>query len=60
MEVDIKRRRIGLSMRLDDDSREQPKAIKKDTPGKQKPKVKRQPEVANSAMADALAQAFKR
>ena len=60
MEVDIERRRIGLSMRLDDDVRQQVGDIKKDTPRRQKPKAKRQPDVANSAMADALAQAFKR
>jgi len=64
MEVDIKRRRIGLSMRLDDDSRDQLKGFKKDTPSRASnraaSKVKRQPEVGNSAMADALAQAFKR
>jgi uncharacterized protein len=64
MEVDIKRRRIGLSMRLDDDSRDQVKGFKKDAPtrasNKAANKVKRQPEVGNSAMADALAQAFKR
>ena len=61
MEVDIKRRRIGLSMRLDDDSREQVKDIKRDAPRKQKAdRGRRQPDVTNSAMADALAQAFKR
>ncbi len=62
MEVDINRKRIGLSMRLDDESRSQVADIQKERPGnnrrKSKPKV--QPAVGNSAMADALAQAFKR
>ena len=60
MEVDVKRRRIGLSMRLDDDSRDQVKELKREAPRKNTNKPKRQPDVANSAMADALAQAFKR
>ncbi len=60
MEVDIQRRRIGLSMRLEDDSRDQVKDVKRDGPRQQKPKQKPQPNVTNSAMADALAQAFKR
>ena len=60
MEVDIQRRRIGLSMRLDDDSREQLADIGKDGAKARKQRQKQQPEVGNSAMADALAQAFKR
>ncbi len=61
MEVDIQRRRIGLSMRLEDDSREQMADIRKDGANKRKKQPqKQQPDVANSAMADALAQAFKR
>ncbi|MFW2374781.1 MAG: helix-hairpin-helix domain-containing protein, partial [Gammaproteobacteria bacterium] len=61
MEVDIQRRRIGLSMRLEDDSREQVADIRKDgANNRRKQPQKQQPDVANSAMADALAQAFKR
>lgn len=60
MEVDIQRRRIGLSMRLDDDSREQVADIRKDGAKRKKQPQKQQPAVGNSAMADALAQAFKR
>ena len=63
MDVDVKRKRIGLSMRLDDDSREQVRDIKKDKVGKKAMQKQRQkkssPDVGNSAMADALAQAFK-
>lgn len=75
MEVDVQRKRIGLSMRLDDDSREQVSNIKKDKPGQNANYKNKQgrnnlernnkaknkaPEVGNSAMADALAQAFNR
>mgnify|MGYP000067559579 CR=1 FL=1 len=63
MEVDVQRKRIGLSMRLDDDSRDVEKNIKRDTkkqPNKAAQKNKSQGSVGNSAMADALAQAFKR
>jgi len=62
MEVDIKRKRIALTMRLDDDSRNKVADIKKDAPRKNKPKPKQNSNtpVGNSAMADALAQAFKR
>jgi protein Tex len=60
MEIDVKRKRIALTMRLDDDSRNKVSDIKKDTPRKNKPKQKPAPAVGNSAMADALAQAFKR
>ena len=71
MEIDVKRKRIALTMRLDDDSREQVSGIEKDRPVKNR--QQRNPdknskqtqssnrnEVTNSAMADALAQAFKR
>jgi uncharacterized protein len=60
MEVDVKRRRIALTMRLDDDSRDQVKNIERDKPGKAKPKMPAQPAITNSAMADALARAFKK
>jgi protein Tex len=68
MNVDANRKRIGLSMRLDDDVREQSSGIKKDRPGKNKhqknkqarEKSKVKSDVGNSAMADALAQAFNR
>lgn len=60
MEVDVQRRRIGLSMRLEDNSREQIADIRKDGAKAKKQRQKQQADVANSAMADALAQAFKR
>jgi len=63
MEVDVQRKRIGLSMRLNDDSRDVEKNIKRDTkkhPHKKAQKNQSQGNVGNSAMADALAQAFKR
>lgn len=63
MEVDVQRKRIGLSMRLDDDSRDSVKDIKRENkkrPAKNKQKNQASGAVANSAMADALAQAFKR
>ncbi|MDH5472598.1 MAG: RNA-binding transcriptional accessory protein [Gammaproteobacteria bacterium] len=62
VEVDVVRRRIALTMRLDDDTRNQVADIKKDHPGKKRQiKQKQNEHVAiNSAMADALAQAFKR
>jgi len=69
MEIDINRKRIALTMRLDDDSRQQLGNIKKDRPGKKQQrnntqtktkKNKASPEVTNSVMADALAQAFNR
>jgi uncharacterized protein len=60
MEIDVQRKRVALSMRLDDDSRNQETEFKKDSPVSQK-RVKQKIEPAgNSAMADALAQAFKR
>ena len=67
MEVDVQRKRIGLSMRLDDDSRDQVKELGKNdrTASKKRPEKTRQSNqssgsVGNSAMADALAQAFKK
>ena len=67
MEVDVQRKRIGLSMRLDDDSRDQVKEFGKNdrTASKKRPAKTRQNtqsggSVGNSAMADALAQAFKK
>lgn len=67
MEVDAQRKRIGLSMRLDDDSRDQVKDIGKNerSAGKKRPAKSKQSNqsggsVGNSAMADALAQALKR
>ncbi len=62
MEIDIKRKRIALTMRLDDDSRNKVSDIKKDAPRKNKSRAKQNTSssVGNSAMADALAQAFKR
>ena len=62
MEVDVKRKRIALSMRLDDESRDQVKDISRDKKRSTKTKVTKQaaPSIGNSAMADALAQAFKK
>ncbi|MDH5734519.1 MAG: S1 RNA-binding domain-containing protein, partial [Gammaproteobacteria bacterium] len=62
VEVDVVRRRIALTMRLDDDTRNQVADIKKDHPGKKRQVKQKQNEhvAINSAMADALAQAFKR
>jgi len=67
MEVDAQRKRIGLSMRLDDDSRDQVKDITKNdrTRGqkraaKSSQKSQSGASVGNSAMADALAQALKK
>lgn len=63
MEVDAQRKRIGLSMRLEDDSRNVVKDMKRETgkrPQKSKPKNTSGGSVGNSAMADALAQAFKK
>ena len=61
MEVDIPRKRIGLSMRLTDDARAKPQDIKRDRPrGKKGGAARvqqggRQAQPANSAMADAFA-----
>jgi len=74
MEVDVQRKRIALSMRLDDDSRDQVKDMPRDKSrgqaGGRKHQKKHQQgqqtqkqsagNVGNSAMADALAQAFKK
>ena len=63
MEVDVQRKRIGLSMRLDDDSRDTSKEIsrdKKTRPSKSSQRNQSSGGVTNSAMADALANAFKR
>jgi len=63
MEVDVQRKRIALSMRLGDESRDIEKNIQRDTkkrPNKSTQKNQSQANVGNSAMADALAQAFKR
>ncbi len=63
MEVDVQRKRIGLSMRLDDNSRDNTKDIKRDNkkrPAKKQSNKTAAGNVSNSAMADALAQAFKR
>jgi len=62
MEVDVQRKRIGLSMRLDDDSRDQVKDMKRENKRPQKSRQQNQSanNMGNSAMADALAQAFKR
>ncbi len=59
MEVDIQRKRIALSMRLDDESRDQVKELKSEKRRPQKQKKQAAASVGNSAMADALAQAFK-
>ena len=63
MEVDVKRRRIALTMRLDDDSRDQIKQTPRDTPRVQNTQREksRSPEPAgNSAMADAFSKVLKR
>jgi uncharacterized protein len=62
MEVDLPRKRIGLTMRLSDDPNAKPQDIKRDKPRKAKPgkpSAQRQQKTAskpvNSAMADAFA-----
>lgn len=62
MEVDVQRKRIALSMRLDDDSRDQVKDMPRDKKRPAKPRTTQQSASSpgNSAMADALAQAFKK
>ncbi|HEY9201240.1 MAG TPA: Tex family protein [Gammaproteobacteria bacterium] len=62
MEVDVQRKRIALSMRLDDDSRDQVKDMPRDKkrPAKSRQTQQSSASVGNSAMADALAQAFKK
>ena len=64
MEVDVQRKRIGLSMRLDDDSRDHA-ADKNTTAGKKtstrKPRpAKQQASAPSGALADALAAALKK
>jgi uncharacterized protein len=61
MEVDLPRKRIGLSMRLTDDARDKPQDVKRDRPrarkaqpGKQR-QDKASAQAVNSAMADAFA-----
>lgn len=66
MEVDVQRKRIALSMRLDDDSRDQVKDMSRDKRPAQKRSQKQAQQkqsagsFGNSAMADALAQALKK
>jgi uncharacterized protein len=62
MEVDVQRKRIALTMRLDDDSRDQARDMKRDKKRTHKPQQQKKTagNVGNSAMADALAQAFKK
>lgn len=62
MDVDVQRKRIALSMRLDDDSRDQVKDMPRDKkrPAKSRSTQQSAPSVGNSAMADALAQAFRK
>ena len=62
MEVDVQRKRIALTMRLDDESRDQVKDMKRDKKRTHKPQQQKKTagNVGNSAMADALAQAFKK
>jgi len=59
MEVDLQRKRIGLSMRLSDDSKEKPQDIQRDRnrpkKGKSQHQQKQVAESGNSAMADAFA-----
>ncbi|NOX77263.1 MAG: RNA-binding transcriptional accessory protein [Gammaproteobacteria bacterium] len=61
MDVDIPRKRIGLSMRLTDELNAKPKDIKRDRPGARKTapakpqQGSRQAKPTNSAMADAFA-----
>ena len=66
MEVDVDRKRIGLSMRLNDKPGEKIQRESNAAKGKQqrrdnrKPQQKKQQQPAGNAMADALAQAFNR
>ena len=64
IDIDVSRRRIALTMRLDDDSRDRLVDIKKDNSTQKQHKKQKQkqkePVAVNSAMADALSQAFKR
>jgi len=59
MEVDLPRKRIGLSMRLNDDARDKTQDIKRDKPASRKNKPRqtnKQEKPVNSAMANAFAQ----
>lgn len=63
MEVDVKRRRVALTMRLEDDSRDQIKQTSREAPlqkSQQREKQRIAEPVGNSAMAEALAKALKR
>jgi len=56
MEVDLQRKRIGLSMRLTDDARDKPQDIKRDRPkGKTARPARPAAKQTNSAMANAFA-----
>jgi uncharacterized protein len=64
LEVDVQRKRIGLTMRLDEDARGKPKQAANDDRGKRqdnrrRSKNKRQEQQPQGAMAAALAQAMK-
>ena len=60
LEVDVQRRRISLTMRLDEDVRSKPKAAANDSPPKRSKKPEAAPrEQPKGAMAAALAQALK-
>ncbi len=60
MDVDVQRKRIALTMRLEDKPNEKSSDIKRDAPRRKKQKPQTQESFGNSAMADALAQAFKK
>ena len=63
MEVDAKRRRIALTMRLEDDSRDQIKQTPRDKPQNQnarREQSRTSEPAGNSAMADAFAKILKR
>ena len=60
MDVDVQRKRIALTMRLEDKPSEKSSDIKRDAPRRKKQKPQTQESFGNSAMADALAQAFKK
>ena len=60
MDVDVQRKRIALTMRLEDKPSEKSSDIKRDAPRRNKQKSQTQESFGNSAMADALAQAFKK
>jgi len=63
MEVDVKRRRIALTMRLEDDSRDQIKQTAREPmqqKSRQREQVRAAEPVGNSAMADAFSKVLKR